>query len=308
MGFKTVFWKTLLNLTGWKGMLVTVIAVTGISFAIVFLQWHPEEYWPEQVISHYALNRLLLVSFFWISGFFLAFLVVAKSAASIAGEDAGGTLLLLVSKPVKRHYIPLAKLLALLLWAVLVTAAVLLLLIIVMRLALGLTDDALWIMLRAVPWLLLYSAVVALFFGTVTMALSSLTKNVIPIVVIMACLIMFVFLLGPVLRSQMSHNSESYLDNHLYVWDLSYHMSNAAAPFQEQATGGLILPEQLSWWSSDYVLPDRYELSRPFPVNLQHPAFPLNHVRPLTSLLALVVISLAAIRLSIFAIDRKDVH
>ena len=84
MGFRASFWKTLLDLTGWKSMLAILFLLTASSIGIILLQWHPEEYWPEEVVTHYALNRLLIVSFFWISGIFLSFLVVSKAAASIA--------------------------------------------------------------------------------------------------------------------------------------------------------------------------------------------------------------------------------
>lgn len=307
MGFRAIFWKSLLDLSGWKSLLIMAGLVTLVSTGVGYLLWHPSKYWPEGVLNDYALHQFLIVSFFWTSGFFLAFLVASKAASSIARESSEGTLLILVSKPVHRRAIVLGKLAALFVRAFVLTAVLLFLSAVMWRLALGLSEDALAALLKAVPWLLLYSAVLILFFGSIATALSAIIRNVVVIMVIMACLIMFVFLLGPFVHFFVSESSDVYTDYHLYLPDLSYHAFNASVPFLEQASGGMVLsPHVQSWPGYPYVL--SHHVQEWEPTTLYHPALPLNYLRPFGSLLMLLVISLAAIRLSMAAIARRDVH
>ena len=246
MGFRSVFWKTLTDLTGWKTLvLFTIPLVTLMAVLPSYFMFHAG-YQTHQAAIHNAVNQFLSVSFLWIAGFFLAFLVAANAAGFVAKEESDGTLLLLSSKPVSRRQIVLGKLAALIVRTVLLEAVLLTLVAVLFRFALGLEEDALVALLKAMPWVVLYSLLIIAFFGAISLALSVLTRNLIAIMVIMSCLITFCFLLGPMIRFMMQNAGSPYVEHHLYCIDPSYHIHNSFVLFQEHAVGGSLVP-QYAW-------------------------------------------------------------
>ena len=250
MGFRSVFWKTLTDLTGWKTLLLFAIPlVTLMAVLPTYFMFHATYQTHEAAIDN-ATNQFLAVSFLWIAGFFLAFLVAANAAGFVAREESDGTLLLLSSKPVSRRQIVLGKLAALIVRTVLLEAVLLTLVAVLFRFALGLEEDALVALLKTVPWIVLYSFLVIAFFGAISLALSVLTRNLVAIMVIMSCLITFCFLLGPLIRTLTSDTGSPYVEHHLYYIDPSYHIQNSFVLFQEHANGGSLAPQYTRWFGS----------------------------------------------------------
>ena len=150
-------------------------------------------------------------------------------------------------------------------------------------------------------WLLLYSVLTICLFATVAAALSALTRNLVVIMVVMSLLVMFCFLVGPMIRSMMPADGGFYMRYHLYYVDLSYHLQNAWVPFWAQASGGEIIPQFSGWFGFRWIVtqPDGLYLD---------PVQTCGYFHPLTSVA--VVLSLTALALLVAwqALERKDIH
>jgi ABC-type transport system involved in multi-copper enzyme maturation permease subunit len=309
MGFRSVFWKTLTDLTGWKTLLLFAIPlVTLMAVLPTCFMFHTGSQTHQAAIDN-ATNQFLAVSFLWIAGFFLAFLVAANAAGFVAKEESDGTLLLLSSKPVSRRHIVLGKLAALIVRTVLLEALLLTLVAVLFRFALGLEEDALLALLKAVPWIGMYSFLVIAFFGAIALVLSVLTRNLVAIMVIMSCLVTFCFLLGPLIRHMIPDAGNAYLDYHLNWIDPSYHLQNSFLLFQEHASGGNLLPQYVSdWFGSNTIVAPPNEAGNLGRSSLWYPVGAAGHVSPVVSATLLSVIALGATGLAMWAMQRKEIH
>lgn len=308
MGFRSVFWKTLTDLTGWKTLLLFAIPLVTLMAVLPTYFMFRTEYQTHQAAIHNATNQFLAVSFLWISGFFLAFLVVANAAGFVAKEESDGTLLLLSSKPVSRRQIVLGKLAALVIRTVLLEAVLLTLVAVLFRFVLGLEEDALVALLKAIPWIVLYSVLVIAFFGAISLALSVLTKNLVAIMVIMSCLVMFSFLLGPLIRQIMPNAGNSYIEYHVYYVDPSYHLQNSFVLFQEHASGGSLAPQYARWFGSAGIVAEPGDAGNLGGDNLYYPVGAAGHVSPAVSAVILLAVALGATCLAMWAMQRKEIH
>lgn len=308
MGFRSVFWKTLTDLTGWKTLLLFAVPlVTLMAVLPTYFMFHTGDQTHEAAI-HNATNQFLAVSFLWISGFFLAFLVAANAAGFVAKEESDGTLLLLSSKPVSRRQIVLGKLAALAVRTVLLEALLLTLVAVLFRFVLGLEEDALMALLKAVPWVVMYSVVVIAFFGTIAIALSVLTRNLVAIMVIMSCLITFCFLLGPLIRQMTPDAGGGYVEHHLSWIDPSYHLQNSFVLFQEHASGGSFVPQSAGWFGSQGIVAEPNEAGNLGSSQLWYAVGPAGYVNPAVSVVLLLAIALGAIVSAMWAMQRKEIH
>jgi ABC-type transport system involved in multi-copper enzyme maturation permease subunit len=309
MGFRSVFWKTLTDLTGWKTLLLFAIPlVTLMAVLPTYFMFHTGSQ-THQAAIHNATNQFLAVSFLWIAGFFLAFLVAANAAGFVAKEESDGTLLLLSSKPISRRQIVLGKLAALVVRTVLLEAVLLTLVAVLFRFALGLEEDSLVALLKAVPWVVMYSVVVIAFFGAIALALSVLTRNLVAIMVIMSCLVTFCFLLGPMIRQMLPDAGNAYVEHHLCYIDPSYHLQNTFVLFQEHA-GGSLVPQYYAngWFGSRAVVAVPGQAGDLGSSALYYPVGPAGQVSPAISAVVMLAVALGATGLAMWAMQRKEIH
>lgn len=309
MGFRSVFWKTFTDLTGWKTLLLFAIPLVALTAVVpTCFMLHTENQTHQAAIDNVT-NHFLAVSFLWTAGFFLAFLAAANAASFVAREESDGTLLLLSSKPVSRRQIVLGKLAALIVRTVLLEALLLTLVALLFRFALGLEEDALLALLKTIPWIVMYSFLVVAFFGAIALALSVLTRNLVAIMVIMSCLITFCFLMGPLIRHTLPEAGGTYLDCHLNWIDPSYHLQNSYLLFQKGASGADLVPQYVSgWFGSNTVVAVPGDAGSLGNRSLWYPVGAAGHVSPAVSVTLLLVIALGATGLAMWAMQRKEIH
>ena len=195
MGFQFIVRKTLIDLASSKRVLGLV--VVGILVpVIVALGWRStlgDGDFSLAMEEYYVISNFLTISFIWIAGLFLAFVVSTYAAGFIAKESTDGTLLLLVSKPISRRQIVLGKLMALTIHVLLIEAITLLLFTALLRFMLPIETGLFINLLVTIPGILLYSLLVILVFGAISMCLSTLLQSQIKIMVSVAVIIALVF-------------------------------------------------------------------------------------------------------------------
>jgi len=302
MGFRSVFEKTLTDLTGWKSAMWMIPIVPLIMAAFVWMSC-TEQQVSLQMRIYFTISQFLLLAYFMLSGFFISLLVSASAAGFVAKEENDGTLLVLASKPIGRRDILLGKFTAMVVRTILLEAVLLVLVAVLSRLMLHLNEDAQVALLRGVLWLLLYSVLTILFFGAIATMLSALTRNLVVIMVVMSVLVMLCFIVGPLIRYMLPQDGGLYIRWHLYYVDISYHLQNAFVPFWTQASGGEIIPQYSNWFGFRWIV------AQPGGNGLNYDAVTSSgYVSPVASMVVVVLIAALATGVALRAIGRKEIH
>jgi len=307
MRFHVIFAKTLHDLLSLKrtaALVVIGVLFTGIMSAV----WSQGMSRPMslQMQTHYLVDNFTLLAFMWIAGLFLAISVAATAAGFISKEDTEGTLLIMVSKPISRVDFVMGKFLALVANAMLIQTIVLLLSVVILWIVLPIDPQTFDAVFSLVPWMLLYSLLVTLAFGSIAVALSALMKSRVKITMVAMLLIMVVFLVGIVPRTTFSGAYESF---YLYYLDGGYHLGNTFTMLLDQAAAGQMMPQNQPFMT---VFAGTYKgMQESFDpdIGALPPSLELtNYVSSVMSTAIWLTISAVAMGLAVWAVQRKEVH
>ncbi len=176
----------------------------------------------------------IVMAFLWTAGFPLVLFTFIKCAGFISKEDADGTLLILVSKPIKRSNILLGKFLAFLIYTLTLQLIVLLLIPYIWTQVYGLDLFVFSSLLKVVLPIFIYSTFVLLIFGSIASALSTVTKNSVKIITILVVLTIFLFFGFSMVRN-FTVSTGLYERYNIYAFDINYHLGNTYDFFIEQS-------------------------------------------------------------------------
>ena len=303
MGFRSIVRKTLIDLTGWKRILILTILglAVPIPAAVAWRLTLTGRDFSLEMQTYYVVTNFLTISFIWVAGFFLAFLVATNAAGAISKEAGDGTLLPLVSKPISRRQIVLGKFAAVAINAILFEAIILVLLAVMLRFMLPISTVTLMALLGAIPWILLYSLLVILVFGAISMALSALMESQIRIMAITIAVVVLVYGVITISHLMGIQSTKAYQEYHLYVFDAPYHLGNAFVPVMKQAMGGDLLPSsQLNGFQA-------FTGVFASASNEERPAELANYIHPVVSIIITLAIAAVALWVALRAMERKDV-
>ncbi|MFH1848952.1 MAG: ABC transporter permease subunit [archaeon] len=170
-------------------------------------------------------SLFLIVCFVWVAGLPLFLLTVGSCASFISGEVNKGTMLLLVSKPVKRWEILVGKFLAFLVYAMVIEFAALMAVPYIWSIVYDLSLYVFVRLLFLVIPVFLYSFFVIMLFASISSALSALSRNPVKITITLVLLAIFIFFGFSVVR-QYTVPSGLYEKYNLYYYDVNYHLGN----------------------------------------------------------------------------------
>ena len=250
-------------------------------------------------------DRLFVVTYFWVGGIVLAFFAAWVISDFISGEDSRGTLLSLITRPIRRWEVILGKFLAYLVFVAVMELVAIFLTIYVLVTVSGAHLSVMWDLVVYIPILLLFSLFVAVAFGTIPLVLSTISRSPVLVMIISAGLVILIYLGFYIIRSGFS---EFYVDNHLYYFDPGYHMGNIFISFTE--AGGIDLTptfqEQMGLFAGTHDL--GVSLEEP-DQGFQLASIPLtNYYSQVTSWLIWTVIPAGLAMLSVFKLKRKEVQ
>ena len=250
-------------------------------------------------------DRLFVVTYFWIGGIVLAFFAAWIVSDFIAGEDSRGTLLSLITRPIRRWEVILGKFLAYLAFVAVMELIAIFISIYVFVTISGAHLSVMWDLVPYVPILLLYTMFVAAVFGTIPLVLSTASKSRVLVMIISAALVILIYLGFYIIRSGFS---EFYVDNRLYHFDPGYHMGNIFISFIEAAGIDLTptFQEQMGLFAGTHDL--GVSLDEP-DQGFQLASIPLtNYYSKATSWLLWTVIPACLAVLSEFKLKKKEVQ
>ncbi len=138
--------------------------------------------------AEYIFGFFSVFAFVWILGVALAILSTVFCSSLIAEEVSNRTILLLVTKPVKRFEIFISKFLAFMLSISIYSALSLFVSVYIWASAFKLDIMSLSLFFGKLPLFFIYSLFVSLFFGSITAAISTISssklKSILPVVLI----------------------------------------------------------------------------------------------------------------------------
>jgi ABC-type transport system involved in multi-copper enzyme maturation permease subunit len=259
----------------------------------------------------------MLISFVWIVGAFIAYLIITSGIDSISKEEESGTLLLMVSKPISRFQFILGKFLGLLVTTLLLEIVILFGAIFIFWLILGLDPETVGALLSVAFWIFLYSIIVAILFAALAIAMSTLFKSQMLKITLSLVLVMLIFVFGLMLRGIWPSTYENY---HLGYIDPGYHLGNIYVSAVEQVESGRITPQTQAYMGlingtysagvEEAVLVMFLGTSQSFdpdigamPPSLER----TNYLNPVLSALLCLIVSAGAVWVAKIAIERKEV-
>lgn len=310
---QVIFFKTLRDLSGLKRNLLYLLVIVLIPALASYImggsapEGIPFSDMTLAMQTQFAAGIFIVLGFIWIAGIPLVILSALTCGAFIASEDEEGTLLLLVSKPVRRVEILAGKFLAFLLNAALLELAGLLLAPLAMHFALATDVIVLESMLSLVPQMFLYSLFVMFVFGAVSLALSSLTRSrtkTIITVVVLAILIFFGFMTA---RGMLGAYYEKYSFQYI---DVNYHLGNAYLSFIG-SSGFRVMPifqAIVGQFTGTYSVADIAKIFDQdigaMPPSLE----PIAYVPTEVSISLWLILAIALLALAALDFERREVH
>ncbi len=168
-------------------------------------------------------DYLFVLSYLWIAGIPLVFMSAGTISSIVTAERTQGTMLQLVTKPLRRWEIIIGKFLAFFILFAFVEILAFLLSIYLMIYFSGCHMSVFPSMLAFLPPLLLYSFIVSIFFGSIALLLSTALKKTAHTILIIAFLVMF-FYIGFLFFRLLGTNT--YLKFYLNYLDIGYILGN----------------------------------------------------------------------------------
>jgi len=316
MGIYLVFKKTFYDMMGLKRNIAIVSLVVLALVLYCSIEWinglkaEAISSTPTSLTlqTQFIADRIIFIWYIWGAGLLLTILASANAAGFISKEVTDGTLMLVVNKPINRYEIIMGKLLALIVNSVMLMAIAYLFSILLLWGILPLDVDSFEALFGLMPYMLLYAFIVTLFFGSISIALSTLLNSRVKIVIISMALIMYTFFIGVLLRFAVDREgSNLYANLSIYSIDTGYHISNTF----------YLISNDIEFWdispSQQYFLggfTGTYHILGNSDYNAQlgeiHYSNPTDYVHPAYSLLIVLGISASAIALAMWGLHRKQ--
>ncbi|MBN1803137.1 MAG: ABC transporter permease [Candidatus Lokiarchaeota archaeon] len=253
-------------------------------------------------------EQLGLVHFIYTNGLVFPIIITVSAAPLISEEINSGTMLTLVSKPLRREGIVLGKFIALFLFGSLLSTSSLLILSLAARLIWPFPDVMEFFIVNFI-----FSIVIIICFGGVTMGLSSMIKKPRNVILFPIIFIIFSFLLGIFIKMLLINPSidgqSIYEKYQLYHFDLSYHMANIYLSMIDHT-----VPNAIDAWSTFLVVLGyrKYEavwVCSPYFALCGLGSIPVvsNYYPPIVSSIILILIGVFMLMGGIFYLKKKDI-
>jgi ABC-type transport system involved in multi-copper enzyme maturation permease subunit len=288
-------------------VLIFLIVATIVPFLVAFL-WADEvgvKNFPLDIQALMLRDYLFFVTYFWVGGIVLAFFASWIVTDFVAGEVSRGTLLSLITKPIHRWEVILGKFIAYIIFITIVELIAIFITIYVLVTFSGAHISVMSDLIQYIPILLLFALFVALVFGTIPLALSTISKSRVLVMIIMAAFVIIMYLGFYIIRSRAP---DFYVDYQLFHFDIGYHMGNVFNSFIEIANIKLtpVYQDLMGLFAGTHDLgvsldePDQGFLLASIPLT--------NYYSKAVSWLIWTLMPIGLMVLALFSLNRKEVQ
>ena len=239
----------------------------------------------------HLLQLLGITTWYYTFSIMFPIIIIGATGPLISEELITGTLLFLVSKPINRTRIVLCKFIALYIFGIVVSF-------------LSLSIISLFAVIKN-PFddigaffgiFLLYSLVITLFFGGITMGFSSIFRRPRNVLLIPLALVIFSFLVIMMFKPLLFYGSNWYEKYLLYNFDLGYHFGQVFLWFGES-----FVPEILDYFGFFFVM---FGIAKSDDWNTFEKT---NYYPPVVSFIYLIVISVVFLVVGALYLKKRDI-
>ncbi|TKJ22944.1 MAG: hypothetical protein CEE43_04310 [Promethearchaeota archaeon Loki_b32] len=235
----------------------------------------------------------------WYYSFSIMFpmIIIGSTGPLISEELKTRTMLFLVSKPINRTRIVLAKFIALFLFGMVVSFSSLSFICIIAVIKYPFTDIFAYLGMN-----FLYSLVLIFFFGGMTMGLSSIFKRPRNVLLLPLALVIFSFLVFMMFKPMLigyGYGVDRYEKYALYNYDIGYHFANIFMWIAES-----FVPEIWDYLGMIFYI---FGITK---VDYSDPEFEYtitNYYHPVASLIYLIVIAGLILIIGIIILKKRDI-
>lgn len=222
-GFFIIMNKTFKDICKLNRSLIFLIISVFIPFLVAYSGLDNLKNAPLEMQKLLLRDIMFFITYIWVAGIPLALFAGVTVSSFIAGEVNQGTLLSLVSKPVRRWEIIFGKFFAYILYIMILEFIVLLATMYILVTVSGCHLSVFNYLIKYIPLLLLYTLFITLIFGAIPLALSVIFKKTSLIILVMTGITIMAYFGFFIVRMAYPDYYETY---HLYHIDLGYHMGN----------------------------------------------------------------------------------
>jgi len=235
MRFHTITFKTLSDLFRIKRSIVFIITMMILPVIISIIlntTFNLTSMTLANQVQTVTMFYIMLV-FVWIAGLPLVLFTSVTCGDFITKEEQDGTLLLLVSKPVRKYEIILGKYFAFIINILLLEIIAIIITPLILYWLLPIDPYVLDTMAGLIPSLIFYAMFIAITFGALATALSCISRSRFKTIILLVALTLGIFLGFMIFRGIMI--SVDVYDPYVVWGDVNYHMGNSYMYFLDSS-------------------------------------------------------------------------
>ena len=307
--FPAIALKTFKDMCKWWNSIIFIILAIFVPLILATMVL------PEAKLMNYPLEMqllqlrdyLLFVTYFMIAGLVLALFTAVFVSGFVASEVNNGTMLILVSKPIRRWEIIFGKFIAYFGYIMILETVALFITVYILVTFSGCNLSLIIPLVGYIPILLVYALFITLVFGSITITFSTICKNRSSALMIMVGLILLIYLVFFILRTI---GSGFYLDYQLYHLDLGYHLGNVFTWLLQQNGIDLMPMTQMmiSMFSGTYDISSTVNLFEPDQGFILPTLELSNYYKPWQSFLIWVLMVVGLISLALYNLKKKEIN
>ncbi len=254
---------------------------------------------PSWVLSgdKYLMQLLGLVTWYYNFSLLFPILIIGSTGPLISDELKSGTLLFLVSKPISRPQIIVCKFIALYLFGVIVSFLSLSIISLIALIKYPFVDIGFYLWIN-----FLYSLIIIIFFGGITMGLSSIFKRSRNVLLLPLVLVVFSFLVIMMFKPMLFYTTDNWYEKYwLYNFDIGYHFANVFIWIGEFYNPNLL--DYFSWFFMIFGIV-KYEYD---PIEYSDEFVITEYYHPIASLFYLIIIGVFLLTIGILYLKKRDI-
>ena len=223
-----------------KTLIFDLCTVKRLIMSVVFMVLVPAlilAFTPSDVLSgdEYLVQLLGFTTWYYNFAIMFPIIIIGATGPLISEELRSGTLLFLVSKPINRTRIVLSKFIALYVFGIVVSFLSLSIISLFAVIKFPFADIGEYFGI-----FILYSLVITLFFGGVTMGFSSIFRRPRNVLMLPLALVIFSFLVMMMFKPLLLFGNNWYEKYLLYNLDIGYHFANIFLWIGESFVPGIL--------------------------------------------------------------------
>ena len=248
---------------------------------------------PSSVLSgdEYVVQLLGFTTWYYNFSILIPIIIIGATGPLISEELRSGTMLFLVSKPINRTKIVLSKFIALYIFGVIISVLGLSIISLIAVIKYAFVDIGAYLGI-----FILYSLVIILFFGGLTIGFSSVFRRPRNVLLLPLTLVIFSFLVLMMFKPLLFFGENWYEKYLLYNFDLGYHFANIFLWIGESFNPDVLNFFGQIFWMFGITKTDDYTTYEK-----------TNYYPPVASLLLLIVIAVIFLVVAALYLKKRDI-